>query len=223
MTMAVCVVFDLDDTLYLERDYVRSGFRAVGEWCENHLQLHGIGDLAWRLFSEGRRGDIFDRALREQSGTSAEPGIIEALVHVYRDHSPEIRLAADAADCLTRLSSVVPMAMITDGHPASQWKKIDALNIRELFGTIVVTGEWGDEFHKPNPRAFRKAEGDFPAAQRYFYVADNPAKDFTAPRALGWTNVRVRRSSGLYSEIRCPEQLIDFEIPDLSGFAEIVL
>ena len=24
------VVFDLDDTLYLERDYVRSGFRAVG-------------------------------------------------------------------------------------------------------------------------------------------------------------------------------------------------
>jgi putative hydrolase of the HAD superfamily len=221
--MPVCVVFDLDDTLYLERDYVRSGFSAAGAWCEDHLQLHGIGELAWSLFNEGRRGDIFDAAVRERLGASAEPQAIQSLVQVYRNHTPEIRLTADAAQCLARIGCCVQMAIITDGHPVSQWKKIDALEIRERFEAIIVTGEWGAEFSKPNPRAFRKIESDFPASEKYFYVADNPRKDFTAPRALGWRNVRVRRESGLYSEIRCPEQLLDYEIPDLSRLSEIVL
>src|SRR5207302_9076607 len=35
----LCVVFDIDDTLYLERDYVRSGFRAVGTWAEQWLRI----------------------------------------------------------------------------------------------------------------------------------------------------------------------------------------
>ena len=30
--MSWVVTFDLDDTLYLERDFVRSGFAAVGAW-----------------------------------------------------------------------------------------------------------------------------------------------------------------------------------------------
>ena len=34
-----CVAFDLDDTLYLERDYVRSGFWAVGRWIESHVAV----------------------------------------------------------------------------------------------------------------------------------------------------------------------------------------
>ncbi|MGQ9635778.1 MAG: HAD family hydrolase, partial [Bryobacteraceae bacterium] len=59
------VAFDLDDTLYLERDYVRSGFEAVGEWAKERL---GIGDFtqrAWRWFQQGRRGDIFNQVLVE--------------------------------------------------------------------------------------------------------------------------------------------------------------
>ena len=40
----VCVVFDVDDTLYLERDYVRSGFRAVGVWASRWLGLSGFAE-----------------------------------------------------------------------------------------------------------------------------------------------------------------------------------
>ena len=29
------LVFDIDDTLYLERDYVRSGFGAAGRWARS--------------------------------------------------------------------------------------------------------------------------------------------------------------------------------------------
>ena len=39
------LVFDLDDTLYLEREYALSGFRAVGDWLR---QTRGLIDFEAR-------------------------------------------------------------------------------------------------------------------------------------------------------------------------------
>ena len=56
------IVFDIDDTLYLERDYVRSGFahvaREVGRTDDEAGRLH---DWLIRAFESGVRGDTFDR------------------------------------------------------------------------------------------------------------------------------------------------------------------
>lgn len=217
----VCVVFDLDDTLYLERDYVRSGFCAVDDWCKSNLQLNGTGELSWNLFEQGRRGDIFDVALR-QLGVSGDQAIIKELVQVYRTHVPQIFPSSDTMRCLVCLKAMANLAMITDGDPASQWKKIDALGIRNSFDLIVATGEWGSTFSKPNPRAFLHVQNAFSSSAHYYYVGDNPAKDFTAPRALGWMTVRIRREAGLHSSM-CTEQPLDFELPDLRLLPNLVL
>jgi len=44
------IVLDLDDTLYLERDYVRSGFKAVDQWLRMHKSFNDFYEEAWRLF-----------------------------------------------------------------------------------------------------------------------------------------------------------------------------
>jgi putative hydrolase of the HAD superfamily len=62
-TEFACVVFDADDTLYLEREYVRSGFRAVGGWVHAALGVSSFYKAARRHFEAGRRGDIFNVAL----------------------------------------------------------------------------------------------------------------------------------------------------------------
>jgi len=36
---SAALVFDLDDTLFPERDFVLSGFQAVGDWLETNLSL----------------------------------------------------------------------------------------------------------------------------------------------------------------------------------------
>lgn len=36
-------IFDIDDTLYLERDYVHSGFDAVGPRCQTSVSAHTVG------------------------------------------------------------------------------------------------------------------------------------------------------------------------------------
>ena len=53
MSRIRCVAFDVDDTLYLERDYVRSGFRAVAERVRRDHGLEGFFEGAWDAFSSG--------------------------------------------------------------------------------------------------------------------------------------------------------------------------
>src|SRR5262245_47772453 len=100
--MASIIVFDLDDTLYLERDFVRSGFAAVDRWVGDTLAISGFFDRAWELFEAGQRGDIFDCALAA-SAVQASPELIRHLVAIFRDHVPSIRLAPDAEEVLAGL------------------------------------------------------------------------------------------------------------------------
>lgn len=220
--MTTCVVFDLDDTLYLEREFALSGFQAVDSWCELNLQLRGTGALASKLFNEGVRGNIFNRVLLEL-GLDCNPKLVRLLVELYRKHKPRIRLQEDALLCLNRLKGIATLAIITDGYAETQWNKIDALGIRNSVDAIVVTGEWGRGFWKPHPRAFLYIQDVFPPPRRYVYVADNPAKDFIAPRMLGWTNVRIRRETALHHGVPCPEGWVDHEVSDLSRICDMVL
>jgi putative hydrolase of the HAD superfamily len=218
----VCVVFDLDDTLYMERDYVRSGFDAVDTWCLERMGMRGIKTRAQSLFDQGRRGDIFDAVLTKQ-GFSHDPGKVAAMVQVYREHAPVIELLPDAAECLKRLLGRVHMGLLTDGNSATQWAKIDALSLRDCFDAIAVTGDWGAEFFKPHLRGYVYMEARFQACcDRYVYVADNPAKDFSAPHALGWNAVRVRRPGGFHEGRECPDEFGCFEVSSLESLPAVL-
>lgn len=194
--MTRVVVFDLDDTLYLEREFVRSGFAAVGAWLEAH---HGVSDFevhAWGLFLAGRRGDVFDRAL-PQLGLEPQPALIRSLVAVYREHPPTIRLEPAAADLLAALGGRCRLAVLTDGYHDTQRRKIAALGLDTWCRPVVCTDRWGREHWKPSPRGFLHIQQALEAPpERCIYIGDNPAKDFRAPKALGWRTLRVRHPLG---------------------------
>lgn len=210
------VVFDIDDTLYLERDYVRSGFRAV----ETFLSAPGFADCAWKLFESGVRGRTFDIALGEL-GMDGDAAKIAHLVEIYRDHTPDIQLLPDVRRWfVTRRASGV--ACISDGPLSSQQAKVDALGLSDLCETIVLTAALGSGYQKPHTRAFEQvAAATGYKASTYVYVADNPHKDFDGPRALGWRTVRVRRSGALHAEISTP-QFVDAEIVDLHALDDVL-
>lgn len=206
----LCVTFDIDDTLYLERDYVQSGFAAVDAWAAANLGLPGLGARCGALFEAGARGNIFDRALAA-AGVRASAETIGALVAVYRDHVPDIALAADAEAALGALAPVAEMAVLSDGPVASQSRKVAALGLARYCRHIVLTEALGAEFRKPSARGFERIMQLYPGA-RHVYVGDNPAKDFQAPRQLGWTTVRVRRPRGLHFAV--PSAEVDYEVAE---------
>ncbi|NVK12665.1 MAG: HAD family hydrolase [Rhodobacteraceae bacterium] len=189
------VVFDLDDTLYLERDFAFSGYRHLEQVVAAQSGVRGFGAACRTLFEAGVRRHVFDRACAEL-GLAAGPERIAQLVAGYRGHRPEIALCPDAARYLAQAPG--PLGLITDGPETMQRNKISALGLQALIKHIRPTGAWGAGYGKPHPRAFREMEDKAPRGARLVYVADNPAKDFVTPRARGWAAVQILRPGAVH-------------------------
>lgn len=211
------VVVDIDDTLYLERDYVRSGFEAVGQWlAAEHGRDHAATEL-WAGFLAGVRGDAFNRVLRA-GGLDPGAELVAAAVETYRNHRPTIELAPDARRFLDGLGSR-RSAVITDGPRSSQRAKAEALGLFDLVDLVVITDELGPGGAKPSPVAYRLVEERFGAAPTgCWYLADNPAKDFVSPLARGWSAVRVRRPDSLHHAVPTPAGVVEVSTLDHVSF-----
>jgi len=139
------------------------------------------------------------------------------MVECYRCHEPRIQLHDDAERMLDRCAGRLHLGLISDGPPAMQQRKVEALKLNARLAPIILTGSWGAEFSKPHPRAFHQVQaawGIEPAG--CVYIADNPLKDFVSPRQLGWRSVRVLRPDGLYTRACAPPGgESDFEIASL--------
>jgi putative hydrolase of the HAD superfamily len=186
------VAFDLDDTLYPERQYVRSGYRAVGEFLRERLgRTEAFEDWLWDRFRSGRSAGALD-ALNAEFALGRSEEQIEALVSVYRDHRPDIRPWEGAIEVLRRLGRRCRLALLSDGFLPAQRLKLEALALAPLFDVVVFTEEIGRDAWKPSAAGFQAVrEGLGVPHERCAYVADNPAKDFVAPNRLGWRTVRL--------------------------------
>ena len=196
------IVFDLDDTLVWERDYVRSGFRAVDVAlvaCAG-LALGAAFGRLWADFEAGVRGDQFDRLL---AAYPTAPVSVADLVDVYRTHTPEIALAPEWQALLTALRPAHRLGVITDGPLASQQAKAAALGLADRVDAVVFSDMWGRAAWKPSPRPYEElARALALPARALTYVGDNPAKDFVTARALGWQTVHLRHPA----QLRCADE-----------------
>ena len=209
------MAFDLDDTLYPERQFVRSGFRAVSRYllAEGIVRRPLDRDFLAAL-EAGRRGRVFNHVLEAEGIEPAEP-LIRQLVRVYRTHRlpggpvrPAIGLYDDARRALADLRGQgLRLGLVSDGPTECQETKVEALGLRGLLDAAILTGRWGREFWKPHPRAFREMAARLDAPpEACVYVADNPAKDFVGPAAAGWqASIRVCRADGLYRDAALAE------------------
>lgn len=191
------VVFDLDDTLFPEREYVESCFAAVGEKLK---ELYDIEDGKAELLAlmEKSRSDTIGRLLKAHGIT--DEGALQRLVCVYREHVPELTLSPETKDTLVKLREAgFKLGIITDGRPNGQRAKISALGLEDLVDKIIITDELGgEEFRKPNPAAFEMMARDLDVAlDEMMYVGDNPQKDF----AIGEKGVKTVRyfNNGIYA------------------------
>lgn len=207
LTAFPVVVFDLDDTLYSEADYVASGFR--------HLSTL-VDSLYHRPFGKALQ-DAHVSKVCDPIGTALlEIGlpltIKDDLIQAYRYHHPVLSLLPGAQDILNAcMHAQCKLYLITDGRGITQRLKIQALGLQNIFDDVFISEELGAS--KPHPLAFVQIQRRHPKGP-WIYLADNPQKDFLAPRALGWASVGVRhttiRTHSLFS--RCDPQ---FWVEDL--------
>jgi putative hydrolase of the HAD superfamily len=201
--MITTVIFDLDDTLFDEIEFCRSGFRVAARHIaalSDNLTPDGVFDVIWKCFIRGDRGSTFDATLAELDLPNTPP-LIHKLVELYRTHTPTLVLPPESRQVLEELKDRYTLALLTDGYLPTQRLKVQALGIEHYFKAILYTEELGREHWKPSPVGFQKLLERLDARpEQAVYVADNEVKDFIAPNRLGLLTIQVLRPRGLYRQ-----------------------
>ena len=188
------VVFDMDDTLYGEKEYVRSGYRQIAKILP---QVQDAEEKLWMFFEEKK--PAIDELLKTEGIDSEETK--QECVRIYRFQTPEIHLYEGVKEMILELKSRgLRIGLITDGRPEGQRAKIEALGLEELIDEMIVTDEFGGtEFRKPNPLAFETMKEKLDVEySEMCYVGDNINKDFIAPQKLGMHSIWFKNPDGLY-------------------------
>lgn len=196
------VIFDLDDTLYDESEYVDQAFENTAVSLADRIGMPGRKEEFYRrmleLTERHGRGKVFDMLC-------GETGIrvpVSELVQVYRDTKPVLQLYPDAELLLQSLEDRgIKTGLITDGCRRVQHAKITALGLDARLDSVIVTDDFG--ICKPQEAAYEKclqALNCIP--EEAVYVGDNPRKDFIGARALGMKTVRIVRQKGMYMGLR---------------------
>jgi putative hydrolase of the HAD superfamily len=215
-------IFDLDDTLYPEREYVRSGYRAVGAWAEARLGLSRVLVEAQlnALFDADFRGDAFQWWLSEQG---LPESLLSEMVEVYRGHEPKICFYPETEQVLDELKPVFSLGLVTEGRRSGQEAKIRALGLDRWLNARVILGEEERPQWKPNREPFDRILGLLliSGAGRAAYVGDNPLKDFRGAREAGLHTVRVRREGGMHAAVE-PPSAADAPDHEIRGLTELL-
>ncbi len=187
------VVFDLDDTLYLEADYVDSGIRHV---CAQINFLYGID--CYEIIQAQRLHDVkLDWLSLVCDLIGCKPSVKESLLWMYRLHLPSIKLTENCSESLEKIkSAALAVAILTDGRSVTQRLKLISLGLSQW--SAYISEDYGSE--KPSPVRFQAIQKDFPA-DYYVYIADNVQKDFLGCNPLGWLGIGLRKNDrNIYSQ-----------------------
>lgn len=198
------IVFDLDDTLYPQVQYKRSGFKVVASWLAEKRGIDSttvLYELETILDKFGASYPyIFDRLVER---LKLKPELVAELVSVFIEHEPQIKCFNGVIPVLARLRNKFRLGILTDGRLSVQQKKVKALGLDNVIDRILYSDAMGLE--KPATQLYKWFEDAFQIdGLKMLYVGDNPAKDFCGANQRQWYTVQVGTGKTV-SKIVAPE------------------
>lgn len=172
------IVFDLDDTLYNEIEYLKSAYMEIAKNLGNE-DWHPLYVQMISLYRNNK--NVFDELMERYNVPKLD------LLSMYRDHIPKIKLFDGAIETIEKIKlHNGKIGLITDGRITTQYNKIKALGLLPYLDHIVISEEIGTE--KPHLNNYKIMEETFGKGS-YHYIADNLKKDFITPNTIGWNTI----------------------------------
>lgn len=184
----------MDDTLYPEREYVKSGFAVIADMLFDAYGLDPedcYNDLL-NTVNRGISGNNFNVFLDENE-ISYNKETITDLIKAYRNHAPDIELPKETSETLISLRQRgLKLGLLTDGYLDAQKQKVRSLNLEKYFDAIVYSDAYGRVHWKPSIKPFREImELLHVNGTSCIYVADNPEKDFKGAKECGMLGIQT--------------------------------
>jgi putative hydrolase of the HAD superfamily len=213
------IFFDLDETIYPEIDFKKSGFRAVASWLQENNILEFDEALSSLLDFLSEKGSLYPYFFQDICRKyRIDRNIVEDMLHVFRNHQPKITPYSDFVDLVVRCQGRFFMGVITDGLGYVQRNKVAALGLTQWIpeSAIIFTDCLSPSTNKYDLKVFLHASAIAGLdGNQCLYVGDNPGKDFNGPKQLGWHTIRICR--GIYSGHRG----VDMKVMEIDGYHEL--
>jgi putative hydrolase of the HAD superfamily len=188
------LIFDLDGTLYPERQFVRSGFHAAASEVERRYGVPRRDALA-TLFCALRKGNR-SQALQEVCRQHDLPAaVVPELIEIIRAHVPKLRLPASSAATLAAARARGwRLGVLTNGLPDVQARKATALGLDTLVDAVVYAHDCGGRIGKPAREPFQTVLARLSAQPADgVFVGDDPWCDIAGARGVGLRTILLCR------------------------------
>jgi putative hydrolase of the HAD superfamily len=195
------IIFDLDDTLINEIDFLISAYNEISQFLSN---VQGVDKSKNEIFDYMhsvylRKKNPFEQVI---SFLKIKNIKVSDLLEIYRNHLPNISLNDDVKEVLDNLKEhKFILGIITDGRSIQQRNKIKALNLDYYINDLIISEEFGSE--KPNINNYIFFQDKYPNS-KYTYIGDNINKDFVAPNKLNWETIcLIDNGKNIHSQKVC--------------------
>lgn len=206
------IVFDLDDTLYNEIEFVKSGLWVVSKYLDK-TNPHSTFMLLFELFQKNGSGKVFNDYLNITNSNKS----LNKCIELYRNHKPHISLNHNIKNLLKGIKKKYSLGLLTDGNSITQKNKFNALKLSQYFEFVVFSNDMN--LQKPAKTLYDLFENHFSRHKTFFYIADNPKKDFITPNKMNWITIRYKNPLGIYQNYKSDAK---YEINDLWNCFKII-
>ena len=192
--MLKLLIFDLDDTLYPEIDYVRGGFRTVSTYMQKKYKIDA-NEFYRKLISTkslSPSAKVFDIVLENYQLKDRK--LVEKLIKLYRSQTLKLKLFPGIRSMLKKFKKKYILALVTDGKKVVQDRKLNYLRILDYFDTILYTLDLGNAFKKPSELPFKQLLDAYRIKlQEALYIGNDPDRDFIGAKKAGIKTVRINQ------------------------------
>ncbi|MCW4048012.1 MAG: HAD-IA family hydrolase [Candidatus Bathyarchaeota archaeon] len=224
MVRVRAVIFDLDNVLYDEQEYIKAAYRNVAiflsERCcfrEEQIYQKLLDDFQKKT---SLYPHLFDDLLTD---LGLDKQLISDVLKIFSNATVNLELYPGAENLLNELKQQkIRLGLVTNGNVETQRNKVRLLGIEKYFDTILYARELGRENEKPDPEVYRIALQALKAnPEEAICVGDNPHTDFIGAKKIGIRTVRLLR--GEFKNVRLSaEYEADLEVRNFGELSKII-
>ncbi len=194
MTRLRAVIFDLDNVLYDEKDYVYAAFHNIAQFLSGRCRFSENEVYCKLVCDFEKKGSLYPRLFDDLlSDLDLDQNLVPEILRLYAAVDSKLELFPEAARVLWGLRDLgLKLALVTNAGAQIQRNKVRLLGIEKFFDAVVYARETPSGKDKPYPEAYTVALQKLGAdAVEAVCVGDNPHTDFWGAKQLGMRTVRL--------------------------------
>ena len=194
MARVCAVVFDLDNVLYDERDYVFAAFRSIALFLSGRCRFSEDEVYSKLVCDFEKKGSMYPRLFNDAvTDLGLDQNLVPEILRLYATVDSKVELFPEATSTLLALRRLgLKLALVTNGGVQIQRNKIRLLGVEEFFDAVVFARETETGKEKPDPEGYRVALQKLGVgAGETVCVGDNPHTDFWGAKQMGMRTIRV--------------------------------